>query len=808
MEKQNNRLLRIIVIGIVIIAVILVGTTIVIGKQASADTEKAVRSVSLMYLDELASRRAQVVESSLESYSNQLDVALESLKASDLENFDSFRDYLARMERLYNIKRFAFIDSSGLIYTSKGTRTDIEQYELDHNNLSDVEVSIKNIDGNNKKAVFATSVDNLIIEDTVLTACLLEVDIKDLLKSISMDSANSSTTFCNVYTRDGVPLVNGVLGSLSQDDNLITAMKNANFIEGSNFEDMASHFQSGSEGTVSFSYNGVPVTLHYMPVAGTDWMLTSLIRESIINEKITVISDGIIQRSLIQSAITAILLISIFTFMFVQFRKNAKLTLEKEVSEMENKVKQQELEEQLAMQEELLEQEKRQAEKDKMITALASDYRSVYYVNLDTDSCICYRNVDKENDGVNEGDKLVFSEEMRDYIEEFVDEAYREGFYKFIDVATIRESLQKEVLLTYRYLIHKDGKDTYEMFRMAGVRQPYERENDTIHAIGVGFTDIDEEMKESLETRHALSDALQTAEEASKAKTVFLSNMSHEIRTPMNAIIGLDSLALSDPEISDSTRDYLEKIDNSAKHLLGLINDILDMSRIESGRLVIKQEEFAFSKLIEQVNTIIGSQCHEKELTYACRINGDVDDYYIGDDIKLRQILINILGNAVKFTPTGGTVELIVEKTATFDGKSTLRFDMKDNGIGMSKDYLPKLFETFSQEDPTAANKYGSSGLGMAITKNFVEMMNGKIEVESEKGKGTTFTVTITLLDSEKKESEDKEDVTIDPNELSVLIVDDDKVASDHAKLVLGNVGISAEVAGSGEEAVKMVKLR
>ena len=356
-------------------------------------------------------------------------------------------------------------------------------------------------------------------------------------------------------------------------------------------------------------------------------------------------------------------------------------------------------------------------------------------------------------------------------------------------------------------MIRRDGKESYEMLRMAGVRHIEDRVDHMIHAVGIGFSDIDSEMRDSMEKSQALSDALKTAEEASKAKTVFLSNMSHEIRTPMNAIIGLDNLALHEPNLSEKTRDYLVKIGSSAQHLLSLINDILDMSRIESGRMVLRSEEFDFSKLIEQINTIFSGQCQEKGLTYNCHISGAVSEFYIGDSVKLRQVLINILGNAVKFTPKGGKVDFLVEKTAAFNGRSTLTFTIKDTGVGMSKEYLPKIFETFSQENSSAVNKYGSSGLGMAITKNLVEMMNGKIEVDSEKGVGTTFTVAVTLPDSERKIGS-TDDIEINPREMSVLIIDDDPVACEHAKLVLEKAGISSEIALSGAEAIEMVKVR
>ena len=240
------------------------------------------------------------------------------------------------------------------------------------------------------------------------------------------------------------------------------------------------------------------------------------------------------------------------------------------------------------------------------------------------------------------------------------------------------------------------------------------------------------------------------AEDASRAKTSFLSNMSHEIRTPMNAIIGLDSLALQNPDLQPQTREQLEKIGVSAKHLLGLINDILDMSRIESGRMTLKSEEFFFREFLDQINVMIRGQCEEKGLQYECTVVGQVRDYYIGDDLRLKQVLINILGNAVKFTNAPGRVMLSVEETGENETNRTLRFRVQDTGIGMDPEFIPKIFDSFSQEDETATNHYGGNGLGMAITKNFVEMMNGDIQVESEKGVGSTFTVTVPLGKSDR----------------------------------------------------------
>ncbi|MBQ7581916.1 MAG: response regulator, partial [Lachnospiraceae bacterium] len=302
----------------------------------------------------------------------------------------------------------------------------------------------------------------------------------------------------------------------------------------------------------------------------------------------------------------------------------------------------------------------------------------------------------------------------------------------------------------------------------------------------------------------ALSDALKTAEEASRAKTAFLSNMSHEIRTPMNAIIGLDSLALRKEDLSEDTREYLTKIGDSARHLLGLINDILDMSRIESGRMVLRKEEFSFRSMLEQINTMVVSQCNEKDLKYVCKLTGGVADYYIGDDMKLKQVLINILSNAIKFTDAPGEIRLNVERTTVFDEQSTLKFEIEDTGIGMDPSFIPKIFDSFTQEDGSRINKYGSAGLGMAITKNIVELMNGTVSVESEKGVGTKFTVVITLKNCEHSGIDSN---YINFHELRVLVVDDEEVAAEHAKLILDEAGIRSDVALSGQEALSMLEV-
>ncbi len=805
MPARQKQTRTIALVGAVVVMLILVLGTMWMGQSAKRDTEEAVRSVSLLYLDELAGRRVQVVENNLQDKIDIIKVAVDLMDEEDLTDVEHLQAYQSRMRKLYTLDKFAFVDTDGLIYTTDGYQYNIDEYDFDYQTLSEPEVSLHTDDDGHQQVIFAVPV-NVPFEDKTLSVCFMAIDMSEMLAGVSMDSQSSDATFSNLYTSEGDSLTNKVLGGQAAGANLLEALKNVTFDKGYSYDQVVEDFQNGVSREVSFTYDGIRETLSYVPVNGTNWFLTYLIRESVIAEKIGSISSGIITRSVVQSLLTVAVLLGLFAFIFRQSKRNADLLLEKETADAEHRVKQEGMEQRLALQDELLRQREVHREQDQMIKALSSDYRSVYYIELDKDAGVCYQSR-TDMSGFDAGERFPYLASVTAYCNQYVMEPYREEFLSFIQPDTVREGLKDNLVISYRYMISVNGRQSWEIVKFAGVRHPDERDDHLVHAVGACFADVDAETRAALEQKQALSDALETAEQANRAKTAFLSNMSHEIRTPMNAIIGLDNIAINDPQTPEKTREYLVKIGDSADHLLSLINDILDMSRIESGRMTIKNEEFSFSELLQTVNTMFSGQCADKGLEYLCNIRGDVDDYYIGDMMKLRQVLINILGNAVKFTPEGGKVEMTVERVARFENQTTLQFDIADTGIGMSKEFLPRLYDTFAQEDSSTTSKFGSSGLGLAITKNIVEMMNGTIDVESEKGVGTTFTVKVTLMNAAQHE-DGQRDAFIHPSEMTVLIVDDDPVACEHARLVLEKAGIASEIAESGAEAIEKVRLR
>ncbi len=394
----------------------------------------------------------------------------------------------------------------------------------------------------------------------------------------------------------------------------------------------------------------------------------------------------------------------------------------------------------------------------------------------------------------------VYSDVMEIHEANVIGEDEKKEFRDFTRIDMLRENLRTEDFLVHECHVLRGDREEWEnlsvvcLERKDGVpvRVLYVRQN------------VTEQVKKQWEQTQILQDALFQAQHANQAKTTFLSNMSHDIRTPMNAIIGFATIAASHMDRADQVKDCLQKILSSSNHLLGLINDILDMSRIESGKLQIHNQECNIPELMHNLVNIIQPQVKAKQLEMFIDTFGVVNEDVIADPLKLNQIFINLMGNAVKYTPAGGTVSFRIIQNTTFKhGWGDYVFIVKDNGIGMSQEFVKHIFEPFERETTATRSGIQGAGLGMAITKNIVDMMGGEIFVESEVGKGSTFTVKLSLQlqDLEKSAEQIKE-----LSGLRSLVVDDDFNVCDSVSKMLKNIGMRSEWTTSGREAVYRAK--
>ena len=306
---------------------------------------------------------------------------------------------------------------------------------------------------------------------------------------------------------------------------------------------------------------------------------------------------------------------------------------------------------------------------------------------------------------------------------------------------------------------------------------------------------------EAIRSQQALNDALQNARTANSAKSSFLSHMSHEIRTPMNAIIGMTTIALSHMDNPARVEDCLGKIALSSRHLLGLINDVLDMAKIEEGKLSINREPFDLKESLRSLATLVMPQVEARGLNFDILVHDEVVENLVGDALRLNQILLNLLSNSIKFTPAGGSVALEVREVMARDTGVRLQFVVRDTGIGMNSEALEHLYRPFEQASAGTAAKFGGTGLGMAITQNLITLIGGTIQVESEEGRGTTFTVELPFRVQEGAAQAERCEL----GPLRVLVVDDDQGTCEHADLLLDKMGMTVTWTLNGQDALRLL---
>ncbi len=330
------------------------------------------------------------------------------------------------------------------------------------------------------------------------------------------------------------------------------------------------------------------------------------------------------------------------------------------------------------------------------------------------------------------------------------------------------------------------------------------QEQENLHRQEVLNQQLEESNAMLARSKETAEQAFQIAEEANRAKSSFLSNMSHDIRTPMNAIVGFAALLARDAGEPDKVREYTKKITSSSQHLLGLINDILDISKIEAGKTTLNLSDESMVDLVENIDSIIRPQMKAKGHNFEVHSRDLKHEHVVMDKLRLNQILLNLLSNAVKYTPEGGHVTLTVQELPQFAKQlAHFRFIITDNGYGMTPEYVEKIFQAFTREEDSVTNKIQGTGLGMAITKNLLDLMGGKITVESEKGKGSTFTVDLELHISEHAIDQGfwmKHDI------LRILAVDDEEVTCQNIQMAMEGTGVEVDYTLDGETAVERVR--
>ena len=443
-----------------------------------------------------------------------------------------------------------------------------------------------------------------------------------------------------------------------------------------------------------------------------------------------------------------------------------------------------------------------------VINALGHAYTSISLVNLKTEEIEIIKA--SENMKPDQKGDILSKARREELIQQVIAEPFQEAYREFSDRSTVAKRLENREALSFTVQM-TDGK----WLAMIIVPQGYDKDG-KLCTVLVANRDVTEEKEREIEQDKNLRNALAVAEHANRAKTAFLNNMSHDIRTPMNAVIGFTALATTHIDNKELVLDYLKKIHTSGEHLLSLINDVLDMSRIESGSVQIEYTTVHLPDILQDLRTIIAGSVYSKKQKLHIDIQNVCHEDIITDKLRLMQVLLNIIGNAVKFTPMGGMICVCVsEQPCKKDGYATVVFRVKDNGIGMSPEFQEHVFDSFAREHTVTENGIGGTGLGMAITKNIVDMMGGTIRVESEVGKGTEFTVMlaceISELNPEQKEAiknkkqENRTESRRSYKGKKILLVEDNELNREIATAIMQEIGLDVDIAEDGTDAVNIM---
>ena len=669
----------------------------------------------------------------------------------DISNEDEIHDHIKKAQEAAGFLDFFFLSADGNYKRATGENGYLglqENIEEEIRQGKDVITNVA-VPGKSQLLVFATPRAHGIYQGFEYDAIAIAYENSDIVDVLDISAFNGNAQSFIAHP-DGRVVVDHSSKSWGNVYNFFGVLREHSDMSENEINELSDKFKAGRTGAMLLNLDGRNYYLIYEKSDIQDWIFLGLVRADIVNSSL-----NSLQRS-------TIFLVSVVVFCIAAFF--ISLIIQKGRTDLRKK------DTEILYRDELFQKLSMNVE-DVFLMLDAKTYQADYVSpNVEKLLGITVEQISKDIRALGKLHPPEFEDPYKNYLEEIQVHEQRERDFEYVHMKTGERRRFHNIAMGSEV----NGKKKYILV----------------------MSDRTSDWK----MNQALSEAVRAAETANKAKSTFLSNMSHDIRTPMNAIIGFTTLAVSNIDDKKRVRDYLGKILSSSNHLLSLINDILDMSRIESGKIHLEETEVSLSDVLHDLKTIISGQIHAKQLELYMDAMDVTNENVYCDKTRLNQVLLNLLSNAVKFTPAGGTVSVRIRQyPGKVKGSELYEIRVKDNGIGMSQEFVQKIFSPFERERTSTVSRIQGTGLGMAITKNIVDMMGGTIEVQTEQGKGTEFIVRLSFrIQSEHQRIEKIAEL----EGLKALVVDDDFNTCDSVTKMLVRVGMRSEWTLSGREAV------
>ncbi|MGN0678330.1 MAG: hybrid sensor histidine kinase/response regulator, partial [Oscillospiraceae bacterium] len=726
-------------------------------------SEQMVNLLGEFYLQEIADRNVNNISMRIQDRTDQINRAVDELNADNMKDEESVRSYISMVQSLTGLDIFALVDENGMVYTSDSTFSGISRFGFLSEDVQDkVVYSIKSY-GTKTMLAIAIPVEHRETDGLHIVSCFTAINIESIISAEQLQNSENRI-FCRMFDRNGNNLLN-INGEYPNGQNLFEIYESkAEFAPGFSLEKMRDDWQNGRDGYCVYSIGSNGSTyVYYKAVPDTDWIITALMRENNINDVVKSGSRNMVRSSVIMITVVSVSIIVFLVYIMVNAQKMHKIRSD--------------------------------SEQLKIVGALSNDYSDIFLMDPLHDKSVTMKEHGQMHTA-SESEYRSYNEAWKRYVDMFVFSEDSQMVLDIVNADNISAIMKDTEEYSFDFRAVYDNGIHYIQVKFVKLFGETDR-------LIVGFRNIDEQMNAEAERRKTLQNALEDAQHANRAKTSFLNNMSHDIRTPMNAIIGFTNIALK-KETSPEVLDCLNKISESSDHLLALINDVLDISRIESGKIKFSPVPVNICELTDSVLGIMHGLISGRDLAFNVERKQPEQPYVIADPIRIREVLVNILSNAVKFTNDGGSITFSTDyRRGNGDEQIIVRYSISDTGVGMSKEFIGKIFEEFTQENSSARTQYKGTGLGMAITKRYVDLMGGTISVESEKDIGTTFVVEIPveLTQAENVQRIELPAARHDLTGVKVLLAEDNDLNAEIATVQLESSGMNVTRAANGKEA-------